>query len=92
MIMLCLISCLFCCWYRHDYKGVMEDLIHWWPKLKPGGMMAGHDYTLNMEPRGEIDDPHKQGQNWTVNFDGTIDQYPDKYFDFIYVDARYCML
>lgn len=29
---------------RHDYEGVMQDLEHWYPKLKFCGMMAGHDY------------------------------------------------
>jgi hypothetical protein len=29
---------------RHDYCGVMEDLEAWWPKLKVGGMMSGHDF------------------------------------------------
>ena len=29
---------------RHDYEGVLEDLRAWWPKLCPGGLMAGHDY------------------------------------------------
>ena len=30
---------------RHDYAGVSEDLGAWWPKLCPGGMLVGHDYT-----------------------------------------------
>jgi hypothetical protein len=25
---------------RHDYCGVKEDIENWWPKLKPGGIMA----------------------------------------------------
>ena len=29
---------------RHDYEGPSEDLRAWWPKLCPGGLMAGHDY------------------------------------------------
>ncbi len=29
---------------RHDYAGVMEDLVAWYPKLKDGGILAGHDY------------------------------------------------
>jgi hypothetical protein len=28
----------------HDYCGVTEDLNNWWPKLKIGGIMAGHDF------------------------------------------------
>lgn len=28
----------------HTYEGVMEDLISWWPKVKKGGILSGHDY------------------------------------------------
>ena len=29
---------------RHDYFNFMSDLIAWWPKLKNGGILAGHDF------------------------------------------------
>lgn len=29
---------------RHDYRSVNTDIRNWWPKLKPGGLFAGHDY------------------------------------------------
>ncbi len=29
----------------HDEESVLNDLNVWWPKIKKGGMMAGHDYT-----------------------------------------------
>lgn len=28
---------------QHTYEAVIEDLNHWYPKLKIGGYMAGHD-------------------------------------------------
>jgi hypothetical protein len=28
----------------HRYASVMADLQAWWPKIKPGGVLAGHDY------------------------------------------------
>lgn len=28
----------------HDYDNVLADLTAWWPKIKPGGVMAGDDY------------------------------------------------
>lgn len=52
---------------RHDYKGVLQDLRVWWPLLKPGGILAGHDYVTN------DDGPQQNGNDWTLNFDGTRD-------------------
>lgn len=28
----------------HEYKDVLEDLIHWYPKVKNNGIISGHDY------------------------------------------------
>jgi hypothetical protein len=28
----------------HTYKDVTDDFISWWPKMKNGGIFAGHDY------------------------------------------------
>lgn len=28
----------------HSYKSVEEDILAWMPKIKPGGVIAGHDY------------------------------------------------
>jgi predicted O-methyltransferase YrrM len=30
----------------HEYDAVKEDIINWWPKLKPNGVMFGDDYSL----------------------------------------------
>ena len=29
---------------RYDYCAVKEDIEHYWPKLRPGGIIGGHDY------------------------------------------------
>jgi hypothetical protein len=29
----------------HSYDAVTNDLTAWWPKLRPGSMFAGDDYT-----------------------------------------------
>ena len=52
---------------RHDFKGVWEDLVAYWPKLKVGGIMAGHDYVTNKD--GPL-----PAQDWSKNYDGTIDE------------------
>lgn len=28
----------------HDYKNVYQDISAWLPKIKPGGILSGHDY------------------------------------------------
>jgi len=29
---------------NHTYEGVMQDLVDWYPKVKKGGLVCGHDY------------------------------------------------
>lgn len=52
---------------RHDYCGVMEDIEAYWPKLRPGGIMAGHDYVDAHEVRQVTPD-----QDWSICADGTV--------------------
>lgn len=49
---------------RHDYCGVSEDIRNYWPKLRPGGIMAGHDYHTAKEVL------HTK-QDWAVCSDGS---------------------
>jgi hypothetical protein len=37
---------------RHDYSSVLEDLAVWFPKVAPGGVLAGHDYVDGHLPEG----------------------------------------
>jgi predicted O-methyltransferase YrrM len=30
----------------HTYPSVLADCQAWWPKIRPGGLFAGHDYDL----------------------------------------------
>ena len=30
----------------HSYEAVREDIIAWWPKVKNGGIISGHDYQM----------------------------------------------
>ncbi len=39
---------------RHDYASVLEDLEAWYDKVRPGGIIAGHDYLDGMLPAGEF--------------------------------------
>jgi len=47
---------------RHDYCGTTEDMVMYWPKLKSGGIMAGHDFLYASEVNG---------QDWSVCHDGS---------------------
>jgi hypothetical protein len=39
---------------RHDYESVRADLAAWHPKLRPGGILAGHDYIDGVFENGEF--------------------------------------
>jgi hypothetical protein len=52
---------------RHDYCGVSEDIRIWWPKVRPGGVMAGHDYLDNSEMKSRT-----PWQDWSVCGNGTV--------------------
>ncbi|PRW61289.1 Capsular polysaccharide synthesis [Chlorella sorokiniana] len=52
---------------RHDYCGVKEDLDTYWPKLKSGGILAGHDYLT----AGEVSAKPGETQDWSVCLDGS---------------------
>lgn len=30
----------------HGYESVRDDIVAWWPKIKPTGILSGHDYML----------------------------------------------
>ena len=34
---------------NHSYEAVKEDVCNYWPKVKVGGFMCGHDYGVNGE-------------------------------------------
>lgn len=34
----------------HDYESVKNDIADWWPKVSPGGILAGHDYQADCLP------------------------------------------
>lgn len=52
---------------RHDRQGVTEDLLTWWPKVRSGGLMCGHDFVTQFEG------PQQQNDRWDINKDGSVD-------------------
>jgi hypothetical protein len=39
----------------HDFDSVCNDIETWLPKLKPGGMIGGHDYTTHETVKQAVD-------------------------------------
>ena len=35
----------------HHYETTKADIKAWWPKIKKGGVLSGHDYSLNVTKR-----------------------------------------
>ena len=48
----------------HDYDSVVKDLAAWYPKLKPDGIFAGHDYPWH-EVQKAVDE-HAQANGYAV--------------------------
>lgn len=60
---------------NHDYRHVMEDLINWYEKVKPGGVFGGHDY-LTREDQYATIQVEKAVSDWAssrnLNFSITL--------------------
>jgi Methyltransferase domain/galactosyl transferase GMA12/MNN10 family len=57
---------------RHAEADVAEDLTLWEPKVRPGGMVAGHDYFDGVVPEGDFGvksavDNYFGARGWTIN-------------------------
>ena len=39
---------------RHDYASVLEDLDAWFDRVRPGGVLAGHDYVDGLFAEGDF--------------------------------------
>ena len=55
---------------RHDYKGCKEDIEAFWPKVRDGGVLSGHDYHTAQE----IQAINSSWGDWSICEDGTIHQ------------------
>ena len=54
----------------HDYDSICEDIAAWWPAVRPGGFLAGHDYTHAEGVRRAVDEAfptaEKLGECWFI--------------------------
>jgi len=53
---------------RHDYLGCKEDIECYYPKVKRGGIVSGHDYMTAADVKRVTPD-----QDWSICEDGTIE-------------------
>lgn len=37
---------------NHLYEAVRDDIAAWWPKIRPGGLLTGHDYGIYRDAEG----------------------------------------
>jgi len=51
---------------EHSYEAVTKDMKDWWPKIKQGGILAGHDY--NDTNQGTIDAVNEFAEQNSLNF------------------------
>jgi len=51
---------------NHEYFGVLEDLTEYYPKVKPGGIVSGHDWTYPIkEKRNPVQDAIRDFWSYT---------------------------
>jgi predicted O-methyltransferase YrrM len=43
----------------HDYDSVTKDITNWYPKIKNGGIIAGHDYHYDVGVYPAVNDYFK---------------------------------
>jgi cephalosporin hydroxylase len=41
---------------NHTKEAVLADIAAWWPKIRPGGMLAGHDYGEPCQVKEAVDE------------------------------------
>ena len=54
----------------HDYDSVVKDVAAWFPKVKPGGIFAGHDYPWHEVKRAV--DEHAAANGYTIEQIGRV--------------------
>ena len=66
----------------HDMKNVVNDIKAWWPKVKIGGILAGHDY--HYDPNIKV----YEVVNDLLGQLGKIEIYPDSSWAVKRIDAQ----
>ncbi len=64
--------------YAHTGQDGGKTLADWWPKLKPGGVFAGHDYSPRYQPTIDTVDAFVKAHGLELNLT-TEDELPSWY-------------
>lgn len=64
---------------RHDYCGVSEDIENYWPKVREGGIMAGHDYVRAEDVIDQDWSLCANGTRATGAVKGAVDEFAQKH-------------
>ena len=62
---------------EHSYEAVSKDIADWWPKISPGGILAGHDYNDNNPGSIRAVDEHAQTNSVEFKITGTSPEKGD---------------
>jgi predicted O-methyltransferase YrrM len=65
---------------NHSYKCTMEDLEAWYPKVRPGGMVCGHDYLDSGTNFGVYSAVRDFTKDKNVKVRSTREAWPSWYF------------
>ncbi len=71
----------------HEYEDVKDDIKAWLPKIKPGGVLAGHDYYVDIVEwaPGVRKAVHEELPSFTTQENCWVYQIPKGLIDFAYV-------
>ena len=70
---------------KHDYDSVKQDLSVWFPKVKIGGFLAGHDYDKNQWP--DVVQAVDEFFSYTLKTWATVPMFLKTY-----IDSSYCFI
>ncbi len=62
----------------HSYEATLEDILHWWPKLRRGGVMAGHDFGSNVEVSRAVMEFRRRISVGATGYDDVFDSISNK--------------
>lgn len=62
----------------HSYEGCSADIKVWWPKVKPGGLLCGHDYSAAWPGVRRAVDEAVDAHDWGLTIGGAACWFVEK--------------